>query len=820
MSAATRDTLLDQTTQTLASGRPLRELIPELFQRLVASYRGDAAALVLQSSSGYRVAYSSEPHDSALAGALEAAAAGALSGDVTGGDIATAPMRFGSAIIGAVALATAHPLDADDRRLLGTWAAILSLSLHQLSVEEENARLEAIAGNDQLTGISNRRSLDLRLRSDFERAQASQTLLSLAIFDIDYFKSYNDRYGHLAGDGALRRVAQAFAACLHRTGDSIARFGGEEFVAILPATDSQEAVTIAERMRAAVFDLRIPNEESGLGILTVSAGIATSRSQDGDSSDVLARADAELYRAKAAGRNHVAASDYLSQSVPASHAGAGVHNVPGSRTAFIGREIELANLQRAIERSRFVTLAGPGGAGKTRLAVQTALSVSGTYRDGVWFVDVSSLRDAPAILRQLAAHLGIQSRGIEVADAVADRLRHAHALIVFDGCERSLDGVRHAVDTLLARSIWPKIVCVSREVLNLPGESVLRLLGMRPSEAHELFARLTQSPVQRETERERELVESVCKQIDYLPLGIELFAAQASSLTLARLEMLVAHRMIPLRNLDEVIGWSVSLLDDRRRAIFCSLCIFSGGFSRQAAAAVAQAEAPDLEAFENKSLIVAHAGGELARYGLLDTMQEFARRAIDGRTLDMLRLRHYEYYRSLAASGTRDRLEPEGDNLAAALTFARSYASSSDMLSMTNSLVQFWLRSGRLAEGLYWLRQALERASEAPDADVALANRNAARISRLLSDYESARDYNERALEIWRSTGHFEGVASALNGLALVAHTTGEFDRAQILYEESLKQYDRLGDRLGVAMAVNNLGGLAMFRGDFDEAAR
>lgn len=823
MNAPERDSLLHRTTQLLGSGEPLRELIPTLFTILLESIGASAGALAVPGTGEPRIAYRFPSQDCELTAALECAAFALLRDEkqpLGSAKIAVAPMRFGGSVVGAVALARElQPFTSQDISLLEIWASILSLRLRQISIEEEIAQLQAIAASDQLTGIANRRALDLALHAEFERTRSANKTLSILILDIDYFKPYNDRYGHVTGDGTLRRVAQALRSCVRRPGDLVARFGGEEFVVVLPRTKEKDAIRMAERMRSSIFELQIPHEESAVGIVTISVGVATTHGQETDSAELIIRADGELYRAKEAGRNRVAAGNYLSESQPATRPGTGVHNLRPMRPEFVSRDLELADLVNAVDRSRLVTLAGRSGTGKTRLAGEMALSQSTSFHDGIWFVDVGAPDGARAILSDLASLLGLQLRGSATEGLVTDRLRNARALLVFDGCERTIDAVRAVVETLLRQTRWVKVLCLSRQALNMPGESVLRLSGLRPEEARTLFQRLALGGADYSSE-EMALIDSVCKRAHYLPLAIQLLAAQASTSSLRHLERLVGESPIPLRALDDVIGWSIDLLDDRRKSVFLALSIFEGGFSEQAAVVVAEARQVDIEAFERKSLIVRMADRGPVRYTMLRAMHDFARSRLTDPAVAALRFVHFEYYATLAASGQIESFEGEGQNFAAALNFAMLHRSRAEMLSVANALTSFWLRRGHLSEGFDWLRAGLARQGEGDESEVALAYRNAGRICRLLSEFESAREYNERALSFWRAQENPVGVASALNGLALIAHTIGDFERAALLYEESLKQYELLDDPEGVAMAINNLGGLAMFRGDYADANR
>jgi diguanylate cyclase (GGDEF)-like protein len=186
-------------------------------------------------------------------------------------------------------------------------AALLTELLHLYGrVGETNRYLARLATTDGLTGVPNRRSFDETLAAEWRRMARDDDTLSLLMLDIDRFKRFNDRYGHLAGDGCLRAVATSIAASLQRPADVTARYGGEEFALILPATDESGAAIIAERVRDAVEALAIPHEHSELGQVTISVGAATVRPREGgEPQDLIDASDQALYRAKESGRNRV-----------------------------------------------------------------------------------------------------------------------------------------------------------------------------------------------------------------------------------------------------------------------------------------------------------------------------------------------------------------------------------------------------------------------------------------------------------------------------------------------------------------------------------
>ncbi len=441
------------------------------------------------------------------------------------------PLKFGTSVIGVLSVQSnqSNAYNEEDVALLQTCALYLSVRIHQAQLETQSARLENIASTDSLTGVANRRSFHQRFAIEWQRAVRRGTGLALLLIDIDFFKPFNDTYGHVAGDAALQQVANALSACLARSEDLFARYGGEEFVAVLPDTELGGALTIAERMREAVFDLGIAHSGSLLGRLTISAGVAHKIPARGTDAQLLVNAaDVALYQAKRSGRNRVAGENYRSDAPPAYPAKAYRHNLPETRGRTFGRGDDLQQLRKLLRCSRLLTIAGPAGIGKSREAVELARREMGRFRDGVFYVDCSTIVDERYLCSRIAAVLGVPETPVMTPETiVADFLHSKQLLIVLDNC----DGVKEFAGAYLrSLSIQPRGVCVlltCREPLLVPGEAAYVLPPLSQEDAAALFLECAAALVGIDSRKaDGENVAQICRQLDGLPRAIQLAAAQ------------------------------------------------------------------------------------------------------------------------------------------------------------------------------------------------------------------------------------------------------------------------------------------------------
>ena len=351
------------------------------------------------------------------------------------------------------------------------------------------------------------------------------------------------------------------------------------------------------------------------------------------------------------------------------------HNLPDLRLSFVGRQADLEAIELVLEQGRLVTLVGPGGAGKTRLAVELGARLAERFDGGVHLCDLSPQSDPGRVPNALAQSLGVrEAPGREPLRDVAEVLADREALLVLDSCEHLVDSVAAAIDSLLADASNLRILATSREPLGVPGEHLWRLGplrvpdvldhldGIRQSDAVALFERRAQlgQPGFAVTEANAAAVGEICRELEGLPLALELVAAQVASLPpsviVERLrdrpqtvEVAFGRRVDRHRNLEATVDWSYQLLDDDSRRLLRLLSVFANGFTIEATRAVADADDPlaTLTKLVNKSLVVWDP--DASRYRILESIRTFARARLESAgEADTAGARHLAWCASLA----------------------------------------------------------------------------------------------------------------------------------------------------------------------------
>ncbi len=530
------------------------------------------------------------------------------------------------------------------------------------------------------------------------------------------------------------------------------------------------------------------------------------------------------------------------------------HNLPLSPTPLVGREREIAEIRDLVlrERARLVTLVGPGGTGKTRLALQAAADMVDAFRDGVYLVNFAPVQDPAVVPSQILQALGQKADGDGAAEeALRAALRDRETLLLLDNFEQ-LVAAAPVVGSVLRDTAGTFFLVTSQAALHVRGEREYPVAPLDPDDSVTLFVQRARAAVPSfELTGENEAaVREIVRQLDGLPLAIELSAARVKMFPppalLARLRrgydfLTGGARDAPDRHrtLRAAIEWSYDLLSEEDRALFHRQAVFDGGFTLEAAEAVVSAPEAELdvlaglESLLDKSLLrqVGTADGE-PRFERLRTIRAFAVERLEASgEADRWRRRHAEWFAEFAAGFERGgtpsveareflaRLERELDNLRAAFRWAIGKGEASLAIRLASVLPVIWFLRGDSEEMTRWVERIFDLQDVLSPRERAQALTLRARLAQVLGDNSLAvvRDIEE-SLALFREVGDESGVARALMSLGNTHRRLGAYDEAERLFQESLGIYRRLGDPANEGGALLNLADLHSARGDLDHA--
>jgi predicted ATPase/DNA-binding SARP family transcriptional activator len=545
--------------------------------------------------------------------------------------------------------------------------------------------------------------------------------------------------------------------------------------------------------------------------------------------------------------------------------------LPARLAPLVGRQSELRDVLAVLSRSRLLSLTGPGGTGKTRLALAAAGAAGESYSAGVCWVELAPLDDALIVAQEVASRVGVpDSPGQDAAAAITEHIADRQALIVLDNCEHLTSAVARLAERLLAGCPGLSILATSREVLGVDGErnwpvpplslpdaaGQLSAAAVGEYDAVKLFEQRAQliRPSFAVTDENAADVLQVCRRLDGLPLAIELAAARMHMLSVSELAsrlddlfsvLVGGTRSAPPRHqaLRATLDWSYDLLEDEEKAVFRRLSVFAGGFSLAAAEQVAAGEDIDsgrmldlLVRLADKSLLQADLSGPAARYYLLGIVREYAAeclaRSVDS---DATRRAHLSWYVSFvqqivpridrgdggphALELELDAVDAETANLRVALEFARQTGDTIAALQIAGPLGHYAYLRGHYHEVRQWMDAAVTgRGSEVPAGLRAQALLGSGRLALLQCDYLPAIRRLEAALRLYRDMDDQQGISATLQVLGSVAREQGRYARAMELHAESLSAAETVGDRWAIARAHSHLGFVLWLQREYEQA--
>lgn len=547
------------------------------------------------------------------------------------------------------------------------------------------------------------------------------------------------------------------------------------------------------------------------------------------------------------------------------------NNLPTQLTPFVGRKQELDDIAALLAQRdvRLVTLIGPGGTGKTRLCLQAAADSVDFFLDGVYYVELSDVREVDSVIVTIIRTLEIsEAENTSPLSGLKEYLSKKKVLLLLDNFEQVTDAAPLVLDMLKACS-GLKVLVTSRAALYLEGEHEYHVppLGvpelkklpfdlndLAEYEAIALFMQQARS-VKRDfrlTEANAPVIIEICSRLDGLPLAIELAAARVGLLPPqamlkrldSRLQLLKGgkrDRSARQQTLRGAIAWSYDLLNTDEKALFIQLGVFTGGCTLEAIEAVCSAveELEDdlldvLKSLIDKSLLrqQEQENGE-PHFTMLYTIREFAlEQLVDTGNAEALQRRHFEYYLELAEeaaptlTGEKQRfwlarLEHEQADLLSAFRWCLEQNEIEGGLRLAGALWRFWLMRGHLYEGRFWLEKLL---GVSPTRTVAPLTRaraleGASALACRQKDYAQATVQTEEALMLGQQLDDQKIMKGIYISLAEIAYMRGDSQRAATLFEESLKICRALGDKRGIAALLNNLGNVSLQQGNIHQAA-
>lgn len=551
--------------------------------------------------------------------------------------------------------------------------------------------------------------------------------------------------------------------------------------------------------------------------------------------------------------------------------------LPVPLTSLVGRQRQVELVRGLLgSDARLITILGPGGVGKTRLAIAVADDVFASFPDGVEFVPLAPIRDPAAVLHTLALAVGVKdTTQHDILGGIMAELADRHVLLVLDNVEHLLPAAPFIPD-LLRRCPNLRIVVTSRAVLQVSGEHTVLVPPLElpnpdrlPAldelgriEAVTLFIdRAVAAHAQfRLTEQNAPAVVAICVRLEGLPLAIELAAARIRVLSpqalLARLDQRLrvltdGPRDAPdrLQSLRDAIGWSYGLLANEQQRLLRCVSVFAGGWTLEAAEAVAAQGEPsamiladrsdpdNVDIISGLSRLIEHSliqrvdqQDDTVRFTMLETIREFALEQLEASgEADAVRRWHAAYFLNQVYSpelaqyrdyppGWYEMVATEHNNLRAAMEWA--VAQDVEIaLRLTGSLLRFWERHGLNFEGRRWLERALSM-SGGMDHDRGRALFAFAQFTSWQGSYSEASTHFREALGFFRASGDLLAVANTVNFLGIADSYAGIIERAAGYYLQALELFRQLGDRYGTARALSNLGEMRRLQGDLDEAQR
>jgi len=521
----------------------------------------------------------------------------------------------------------------------------------------------------------------------------------------------------------------------------------------------------------------------------------------------------------------------------------------------------MTQVKELLAGHRLLTLTGPGGSGKTRLALAAASVVAEDFEDGVWLVELASLSDPDLVPQVVASVLEVrETPDTPLVDSLRAHLEPRKTLLVLDNCEHVVEACADLAGVLLSSCPELRILATSREALDVSGETIFTVPplslpdprhlpaaeGLPGYEAARLFVERAAAvkPGFALTEQNAMAVAQICYRLDGIPLAIELAAARMKVLSAEQIssrlhdsfDLLsgVGRTAMPHhRTLRATMDWSHELLAEEEQVLFRRLSVFAGGFTLEAAEAVGAGESIEeagvldlLGSLVDKSLVLFEEQGGEARYRLLETVRQYGREKLaEAGEAERVHQRHAAYYLALAEEAEPHLkghhqmtwlgvLEREHPNLRVSMRFLLNDGEVDTAVTFAWALWFFWYLHRHLGEGFRYSGEILDRGDALPAGPRAKALFIRAAMSDGIDSLERVEKSCQDSADLFREAGDGFGLAIAVGSLGLLAMRRGDMERAQMLLEDALDLNRKVGDRWGVSSVLAYMGIIPLSRGD------
>lgn len=531
-------------------------------------------------------------------------------------------------------------------------------------------------------------------------------------------------------------------------------------------------------------------------------------------------------------------------------------NLPAQLSSFIGREELTEEVVSAVRANRFVTLTGFGGVGKTRLSIRAGSELLGSFRHGVWFIELASLDSQSQIIRKVAAVLNIKEDGeSDLMAAVTSAIRDKEMLLIFDNCEHLLGECSGVIERILRSAGSVKALATSRESFNIHGELSFKVPPLELPGSGDSSSILKNESVKLFVERARglnssfrlkenqaETVAGICSRLEGIPLAIELAAVKTSSMPLEkileklsqRLRLLTGGKRSALlrhQTISDMIDWSYALMSEKEKTLFTRLSAFENGWTLEAAERICSFNGIDeyemldiLSALIDKSMITAGGGRNENRYSMLETLKEYARSKISEQEEFDTSSRLLDFCAELIEHKSHDTefvslsdLEEEYENIRKAIAWSLKHDKKKN-ICMARALEWFWDASGMFNEAYRVLSDSINTYENKNDEYFGTAILSMSQFCLNLSRMEEALDHCQTALEIFKSLGISERICESLILIGMCQLQSGDIEAAKKSMTKSLELSDATGDENLRGDALANLSTCDLKSGNLNAA--